>query len=45
VQGNWLLAEAAIDAARKWVYRPYIVGGQPVEVETTIQMKFELPPR
>jgi protein TonB len=40
VSGNPLLAPAAIDAVRQWRYRPYILNGQPVEVETWIFVNF-----
>jgi outer membrane biosynthesis protein TonB len=35
------LAPAAIKAVQKWRYRPYREMGQPVEVETEIQVNFE----
>jgi TonB family protein len=34
------LALAAIDAVRKWVYKPYLLLGVPVDVETTINVNF-----
>lgn len=40
VSGNPLLAPAAIDAVSQWRYRPYILNGQPVEVETWIFVNF-----
>lgn len=40
VSGNPLLAPAAIDAVRQWRYRPYVLNGQPVEVETWIFVNF-----
>jgi len=36
------LAEAAIDAVRWWRYDPYVVNGQPVAVQTTIAVNFQL---
>jgi tight adherence protein C len=36
------LAQAAIDAAKQWLYRPYLFYGRPVEVETQLQMNFTL---
>ena len=33
---------AALDAAKDWVYRPYLLNGEPVEVETTINVIFTL---
>jgi len=42
VSGHPMLAPAAIAAARQWRYRPYLLNGQPVEVETTITVIFTL---
>jgi len=44
VSGDPLLASSALDAARQWKYRPYVLQGQPVEVETEIQVNFTLAP-
>ena len=43
ISGDPSLAKAAIKAAKGWKYKPYVQDGQPVEVETTIQMNFALP--
>ena len=42
VQGDPILVKAAVDAVKKWKYRPYILNGEPVEVETTIKIQFHL---
>jgi periplasmic protein TonB len=42
VLGPPLLVRAAIDAVSQWRYRPYILNGQPVEVETQIEVNFLL---
>jgi periplasmic protein TonB len=42
VSGHPLLAPTAIEAVKKWRYRPYLLNGEPVEVETTITVNFEL---
>lgn len=42
LSGNPLLTRAALDAIREWRYRPYILNGQPVEVETEITVNFIL---
>lgn len=42
ISGDPELGRAAIKAAKKWKYHPYLVGGEPAEVETTIQMNFQL---
>lgn len=36
------LSAASIQAVRDWKYRPYTLQGQPVEVESTIQVNFTL---
>jgi periplasmic protein TonB len=42
VSGDPLLTPAAIKAVKKWKYKPYLLNGQPVEVETTVQVNFTL---
>ena len=42
VSGDPLLTPAAIKAVKKWRYKPYFLNGQPVEVETTVQVNFTL---
>jgi protein TonB len=42
VQGDPILVQAAVDAVKKWRYRPYILNGEPVDVETTIKIQFHL---
>ena len=42
VSGPPLLRQAAIDAVQTWRYRPYLLNGDPVEVETTINVVFTL---
>jgi periplasmic protein TonB len=42
VSGHPLLVPAALEAVKKWRYRPYLLNGEPVEVETTITVNFEL---
>ena len=36
------LAESAIKAVRTWRYRPYLLNGNPVEVETTVNVVYTL---
>jgi protein TonB len=40
--GPALLQQAALDAVKTWRYRPYLLDGQPVEVETTVNVIFTL---
>lgn len=40
INGPVLLQQAALDAVRKWTYRPYLLNNRPVEVETTINVVF-----
>jgi len=42
IKGHPLLVPAATRAVQQWIYRPYVVSGQPVEVETTILVDFKL---
>jgi protein TonB len=42
--GHPLLVKAAIDAVKQWRYRPYVLNGQPVEVETQITVTFKMDP-
>jgi len=42
VSGHPMLVPAAIAAVRQWHYKPYLLNGQPVEVETTITVIFSL---
>ncbi len=36
------LSTAAMDAVKTWTYRPYLLNGDPVAVETTIAVSFRL---
>ncbi len=42
VSGSPMFTQAAMDAVAQWVYRPYLLNGQPVEVETTVNVVFKL---
>lgn len=42
VSGHPMLVPAAITAVRQWRYKPYLLNGQPVEVETTVTVIFTL---
>ena len=43
-QVNPDLARAAVEAVSQWRYQPTLLNGNPVEVDTTIQVKFTLLP-
>jgi periplasmic protein TonB len=42
VSGHPILVPAAIDAVKQWRYRPYLLNGEPVEVETIITVTFQI---
>jgi periplasmic protein TonB len=42
ISGPAMLQQAALDAVRQWRYRPYLLSGEPVEVETTVNVIFSL---
>lgn len=42
VSGPPILMEAGARAVRQWKYRPFMVNGQPVEAETTVEVPFGL---
>jgi protein TonB len=40
VSGHPVLVPAAIEAVRQWRYRPFLLNGEPVEVETSVTVTF-----
>jgi TonB family protein len=42
LSGDATLAAAAVEAVRKWQFRPYLVMQRPVEVETQLIVKFSI---
>ncbi len=42
LSGHPMLVQAAVDAVRQWRYRPYVLNGEPVEVETQVTVNFVL---
>jgi protein TonB len=42
VSGPTMLRQSALDAVRTWRYKPYLLDGQPVDVETTVSVNFSL---
>jgi periplasmic protein TonB len=42
LSGHPMLVHAAIDAVSQWRYRPYVLNGDPIEVETQVTVNFVL---
>jgi len=42
VSGHPLLVQSALDAVRQWRYQPTLLNGEPVEVDTTVDVIFSL---
>jgi TonB family protein len=42
VSGPAMLRQSALDAVKTWRFRPYMLSGEPVEVETTVNVNFAL---
>jgi len=42
LEGHPLLAPAAVNAVKRWKYRPYYVNKKPTEMETTVVVNFTL---
>jgi len=43
LHGDPQLARAALEAVKQWKYKPYLLDGQPVEIQTQITVNFKLP--
>jgi TonB family protein len=43
ISGPQELTQSALDAVRQWRYKPTLLNGQPVEVDTTIAVEYVLP--
>jgi len=43
LSGDPGLARAAVDAVKQWKYKPYLLDGSPVEIQTQITVNFKLP--
>jgi protein TonB len=41
--GDTQLSHAAVDAVKQWKYKPYLLNGEPVEIQTQITVNFKLP--
>jgi periplasmic protein TonB len=42
ISGHPMLIQSALEAVKQWKYRPYYLNGEPVEVDTTIEVNFSL---
>jgi protein TonB len=40
VSGSPLLASSAIKAVKQWKYKPYLLNGQPAEMDTQVKVTF-----
>ena len=43
LSGDPSLARAAADAVKQWKYKPYLLDGTPVEIQTQVTVNFKLP--
>lgn len=43
VKGDPQLSRAAVQAVKQWKYKPYLLNGEPVEIQTNITINFNLP--
>jgi periplasmic protein TonB len=43
LKGDRQLAGAASDAVKRWKYKPYLLNGEPVEIQTQVTINFKLP--
>jgi protein TonB len=43
LSGDRILGHSAMEAVKQWKYKPYLLDGQPVEIQTQITVNFKLP--
>jgi len=43
IKGEQQLSRAAVDAVKQWKYKPYLLNGDPVEIQTQVTVVFKLP--
>ena len=44
LSGPQELQQSSLDAVRQWTYKPYLLNGDPIEVETTVNVVYMLAP-
>jgi protein TonB len=42
VSGPAVFQKATLNTVRKWIYKPFLVNGEPVEVNTIVNVVFSL---
>ena len=42
ISGPELLRESALTAVRQWTYKPYLLNGTPIKIDTTITVHYSL---
>jgi protein TonB len=43
LSGDPQLSQAALDAVKRWKYKPYLLNSEPVEIQTQVTINFKLP--
>ncbi len=43
ISGDPLLAPAAVDAVKQWKYKPYVLSGTPIAIQTPVTVNFKAP--
>jgi protein TonB len=43
LSGDAQLAYAAVEAVKQWKYKPYLLDGEPIEIQTQVTVNFKLP--
>jgi protein TonB len=43
LSGDPILSKSAVDAVKQWKYKPYLLDGEAVEIQTQITVNFKLP--
>jgi protein TonB len=43
LSGDRILGHSAMEAVKQWKYKPYLLNGEPVEIQTQVTVKFKMP--